>query len=212
MRFILLILVCLGWLSANAQVSVVTPSFHQAQTRIMHVTNIGQVERTQIKRVALSAGWDENTLISLLAERSMHAPDVRLAVQTRQQNMSSQRITFTPFYRNQSIFDRDAVVIIKHNEHIDSININVPDVKSFDVAVIDEPTARKAVRDMLLKHVESAQLSVSPTQRLGWIAMGQHLVPVAEYEVIDPVRLKHFTARVDLVSGAFLGFKERTIN
>jgi hypothetical protein len=212
MRFILPILVCLGWLSANAQVSAITPSFNLAQTHIMQVTNTGQVQRTQVKQVVLSPDWDEDTLIRLLADRSLHAPEIRLVVQTRQKNRGSQRITFIPLYSNQPIFGRDAVMVIKNNKHIDSININLPKVKSAGAAIVDEPTARKAVSDMLLKHPESAQLSVSTKQNIGWIAMGQHLVPIAEYEVVDPVRLKHFTARVDLASGDFLGFQERTIN
>ena len=212
MRLILSILVCLSWLSANAQVSSINPSFDHARTHIMQVTNTGQVQRSQIKQVVLSTDWNESTLTQLLVERSLHAPEIRLSIQTRQQNRGSQRITFTPLYRDLPIIGRDAVVVIKNNTHIDSININVPEIKSADAVSVDERTARKAVTDMLLKHIESAHLSVSAEQKRGWIAMGEHLVPIAEYEVLDPARLKHFTARVDLVSGKFLGFQDRTIN
>ncbi len=214
MRFVLVLLTTFGWCSAIAQTSNLTPRLKSEPIHVMVSMTTGEIQRQQRPQIQLPGNWDGATLVQTLKGLSVHSRKLTLKILTRQKNKDnhSERIAFVAFFQEHPVLDRDVIVIIKEDRRIDSINVNLPNVSSFGTVSIDNEAARQTVHRFLIERVGTSNLTLSTTPKRGWVALGDHLTPIAEYDVVDPVRLKHFTARVDLTSGQLLGFIERTIN
>lgn len=212
MRFMLSIFIALAGFQTYAQTHSPTLGMSKAPTRISRVLAPGQVERRKAPQIELSVDWNAETLIETLKTLAVHSPKIVLKIDRRQKSPGAERIAFKAFFQGFPVLDRDLIMIIKDNRRIDSIDVNLPTVSSFDTTTVNEQETQAVLNEYLSDRTGTESVSVSKTASRGWVALGQHLLPVAEYEVVDPVRLKHFTARMDLSSGQLLGFKERTIN
>ena len=212
MRFMFPILITLAWLPLHAQTHVPPHGVGQVSTRISSVVAPGKIERHQAPQIELKNGWSDSILIKKLNALGIHSPKLALEVSRRQKSPHAERIALTALFRGLPVLDRDLVVIIKDNRRIDSIDINLPVVTSFDEVTLNNHGTRSRLTQYLSDQPNTETLSVSEAPTFGWVALGEHLLPVADYEVVDAVRLKHFTARMDLSSGQVIGFKERTIN
>jgi hypothetical protein len=212
MRFMLPILIALTGSQAYAQTHLPPLGVSEIPTRISSIVTTGKIERRRAPQIDLAVGWSATTLVETLKTLAIHSPTLVLEVDRRHKSPRTERIAFRAFFRGLPILDRDLIMIVKDHKRIDSIDVNFFIVSSFDTVTLNEERTKAALNQYLSARAGTESLSISETPRVGWVALGQHLLPVAEYEVVDPVRLKHFTARMDLSSGQILGFKERTIN
>ena len=185
-------------------------------TRSFTLVSVKNANGTRSERkIVLPAqnhAWSKSAILQIIKDQNLVNPDTVLRVDETRTSQSTKRLVVTAQFRDKPILDRDIIVNIDARGHLASIQANLPQIESVDEPVINEVTARAVLNEYILRMAGPANLSVGTDAQDGWVMNGNHLFPVIDIEVLDPSRLRHFTARIDTLHARVVGFNERTKN
>ena len=153
---------------------------------------------------------NDSSVLRFIKSLNLVSTNTTLSVSESRSTHGRKRIVVQAQYRGKQILDRDIVINVNEHGHLSSVQANIPVFESADEPTMNEIAARQLLSDYILKKSGPSNLNIGAESKEGWLMTGTHLFPIVELEVLDPTRLRHFTARVDTLNGRVIGFDERT--
>ena len=179
-------------------------------TKIAHIQSSGTTKLTETAPIELGSDWKTQGLLDSIRGLNLVTSATQLTVGERQVNHGSVRVVLQAHYQNMPILDRDIVVIVDAQGRIDRVNANLARFDAAHTPTLDETQSMTILNEHLLRHYGPSNLTPSPLRKTGWLQFGSQLWPVVEFEVLDPIGFRHFTARVDQVNARVISVTERT--
>ena len=181
-----------------------------ATTRVNTLSVSGNINQNAVTAYKLPTQWLQSDLIKAVQHYRLLPTADAISVIDTTKTASGTRINLTAAYRARPVFDRELILTVaKTGEitHIDNRLIGSPELAE---SQFSEAQLKSIVQNDLLKRFGPSTITATSSVGKGWVAFGNTLYPVSEFNVIDPATLKHYTVRVDESSGRVIGYRELT--